>query len=105
MGAVFTGLPAPKPHRRRTMEPVGIITWLVVGLIAGCVAGFLMRGRGYGIVWDIIVGLVGAFVGGLIFQLLLPGAYGFWGSIAIAIIGACALIAVVRFVSRGRSKL
>ena len=45
--------------------PGGIIAWLVVGLIAGWLAGLFMRGRGYGMVWDIILGLIGAFVGGL----------------------------------------
>jgi uncharacterized membrane protein YeaQ/YmgE (transglycosylase-associated protein family) len=87
------------------LEPGGIIAWLIVGLIAGFVAGFLMKGGGYGIVWDVIVGLIGAFVGGLIFQLILPGAYGFWGSIGVAIVGACLLIGVLRFISRGRTKL
>ena len=42
--------------------PGGIIAWLIVGLIAGWLAGLFMRGRGYGMVWDIILGLIGAFV-------------------------------------------
>ena len=46
--------------------PGGILAWLVVGLISGWLAGLFMRGRGYGMIWDIVIGLIGAFVGGLI---------------------------------------
>ena len=49
------------------LEPGGIIGWLAVGLIAGFLAGKVMKGSGYGIVGDIIVGLIGAFLGGLLF--------------------------------------
>jgi uncharacterized membrane protein YeaQ/YmgE (transglycosylase-associated protein family) len=60
-----------------------------------------MGGGGYGIVGDIIVGLIGAFIGGLLANLLIPDAnFGFIGSIIVAIIGACILIAILRFVSR-----
>ena len=56
------------------LEPGGIIAWLLVGLIAGALAGLVMRGGGYGIVGDMIVGLIGAFVGGLLFGLVFPGS-------------------------------
>ncbi len=79
--------------------PGGIIAWLVVGLISGWLAGLFMRGRGYGIVWDIILGLVGAFVGGLICSFFVQGWTGFWGTILVSFIGACILIAIVRAVS------
>ena len=49
------------------LEPGGIIAWLIVGLVAGFLAGKVMKGSGYGIVGDIIVGLIGAFLGGLLF--------------------------------------
>ena len=81
------------------LEPGGIIAWLVVGLISGWLAGVVMKGGGYGIVLDIVLGLVGAFVGGLVFSFFVTGAPGFWGSIAIAFVGACILIAIVRAVS------
>jgi uncharacterized membrane protein YeaQ/YmgE (transglycosylase-associated protein family) len=79
-----------------TMNPGGILMWIVVGLIAGWLAGLFMRGSGYGILLDIVLGLVGAFVGGLIFSLFVPGEVGFWGSVGIAFIGACILIAISR---------
>ncbi|GCE19984.1 GlsB/YeaQ/YmgE family stress response membrane protein [Dictyobacter kobayashii] len=78
-----------------------IIWWLVVGLIAGALAGLVMRGGGYGIVGDIIVGLVGALVGGFVAGLIGLGANGFVGSIIIAFIGACVFIAILRAVSGG----
>jgi uncharacterized membrane protein YeaQ/YmgE (transglycosylase-associated protein family) len=81
------------------LNPGGIIAWLVVGLIAGWLAGLFMKGGGYGILMDIILGLIGAFVGGLVFSLFVEGDSGFWGSIAIAFIGACILVAIVRALS------
>ncbi|GER88824.1 hypothetical protein KDW_29860 [Dictyobacter vulcani] len=89
------------------IEVGAIIWWLVVGLIAGALAGLVMRGGGYGIVGDIIVGLVGALVGGFVAGLLGLGSSGFVGSIIIAFIGACIFIAILRAVtgSRSRSRL
>jgi uncharacterized membrane protein YeaQ/YmgE (transglycosylase-associated protein family) len=80
-----------------TLDPGGIIAWLVVGLIAGWLAGQVMKGGGFGLVGDIVVGLIGAFVGGLVFSLITGGGTaGFWGSIFVAFIGAIILIAIVR---------
>ena len=86
-----------------TFEPSGLLTWLLVGLIAGWLAGQFMKGSGYGIIGDIIVGVVGAFIGGLLFSYLLPGSsVGFVGSIVVAFIGAVILIAVLRTVAGRR---
>ena len=52
------------------LNPGGSIAWLIVGLIAGFLAGQVMRGGGYGIIGDIIVGIVGAFIGGFVASLL-----------------------------------
>jgi uncharacterized membrane protein YeaQ/YmgE (transglycosylase-associated protein family) len=79
------------------LEPGGIIAWLVVGLIAGWLAGLVMKGGGYGVIGDIVIGIVGAFVGGFVFSLITGGGTaGFWGSIAVAFVGAVILIAIVR---------
>ncbi len=87
-----------------SLNPGGIIAWLVIGLVAGFLASMVMKGGGYGIVGDIIVGLVGAFIGGLLANLLIPGAdFGFWGSIVVAFVGACLLIAILRAVSGRRA--
>jgi uncharacterized membrane protein YeaQ/YmgE (transglycosylase-associated protein family) len=81
------------------LEPGGIIAWLVVGLIAGWLAGRVMRGGGYGVVGDIAVGLIGSFLGGVLMGFFGGGAYGFWGSVVVAFIGACVLIVLVRVIS------
>jgi uncharacterized membrane protein YeaQ/YmgE (transglycosylase-associated protein family) len=75
---------------------LSIVGWLLVGLISGWLAGLFMKGSGYGIVLDIVLGLIGAFVGGLIFSLFVQGDTGFWGSIGVAFVGACILIAISR---------
>ena len=87
------------------LEPGGLIAWLMVGLVAGWLAGQFMRGGGYGLVGDIVIGIVGAFVGGLLFTLLLPGSSaGLLGSIVVAFIGAVVLIAAIRALP-GRSPI
>ena len=79
------------------LNPGGIIAWLLVGLVAGWLAGQFMKGGGYGLVGDIVMGIIGAFVGGILFSFLLPGSSaGLIGSIIVAFIGAVVLIALVR---------
>ena len=84
---------------------MGILSWLLLGLIAGFLASVVMKGGGYGIIGDIIVGIVGAFLGGFLFSLLGgTGVTGFnlW-SLLVAFIGACVLIAILRAVSGRRA--
>ena len=78
-----------------------VLWWLVVGLIAGFLASLVMRGGGYGIVGDIVIGIVGAFIGGFLASLVGIGTGGLIGTIIIAFIGACILIAILRAVSGG----
>ena len=83
------------------LEPGGLIAWLIVGLIAGFLAGKFMKGSGYGIIGDIIVGLIGAFLGGLLFGSFVHAEYALIGSIVVAFFGACLLIWALReFASR-----
>lgn len=85
------------------LAPGGILAWLVVGAIAGWLAGVVMRGGGFGILGDIVVGLIGAFIGGILFSLLLPGsAAGFFGSIVVAFVGAVILVATLRALTPAR---
>ena len=85
------------------MNPGGIVLWIIVGLIAGWLAGLFMRGGGYGIILDIVLGLIGALVGGFLFSFFVQGQSGFWGSIGIAFVGACILIAISRAFSPRRT--
>ena len=86
------------------LDPGGLIAWLVVGLVAGWLAGQFMRGGGYGLVGDIVLGVVGAFVGGFIFSFFVPGAsVGLIGSIIVAFVGAVILIALARALTGSRA--
>ena len=87
------------------LSPGGVIAWLFVGLIAGWLAGLMMKGSGYGVIGDILVGLVGSFLGGLILSFFVEGTTGFWGSILVAFIGACLLLFVVHAFSRRQAAL
>ena len=77
-----------------------VVWWIVVGLIVGLIASFIMRG-GYGIIGDIVVGIVGAFLGGFLASLVGIGSGSLLGTLIIAVIGACILIAILRAVSGG----
>jgi uncharacterized membrane protein YeaQ/YmgE (transglycosylase-associated protein family) len=76
---------------------MGFIEWIVVGLIAGWLAGQVMKGGGYGTIMDIILGIVGGILGGWIFGLLgiWPGG-GVIGSLIVAFIGAVILVGITR---------
>ena len=64
----------------------GLVAWLVIGLLAGWLAGVIMPGKGFGLIGDLIIGLVGAFLGGLLINLLVPDAtFGFWGSLVVTV--------------------
>jgi uncharacterized membrane protein YeaQ/YmgE (transglycosylase-associated protein family) len=78
-----------------------VLWWLVVGLIAGFLASRVMRGGGYGLIGDIVVGIIGAFIGGWLAGLLGLGSFGLLGTIVVAFIGACILLAILHAVSRG----
>jgi uncharacterized membrane protein YeaQ/YmgE (transglycosylase-associated protein family) len=79
---------------------MSILTWLVLGLVAGLIAGYLMKGGGYGLVGDIVLGILGAIVGGFLSSMLLGiDVSGFnLTSILIAVVGACILIGISRAV-------
>lgn len=77
-----------------------ILWFLLIGLIAGWLAGKIMRGGGYGIVGDIVVGIVGSLIGGLLFRLVGLTAYGTLGAIVMAVIGAMVLIFILRLLKR-----
>ncbi len=79
---------------------MGILSWIIVGLIAGWLAGELVRGAGFGVLGDIIVGIVGALLGGFIATALFGVANPLSGinitTIIVAFLGAVILIAILR---------
>jgi uncharacterized membrane protein YeaQ/YmgE (transglycosylase-associated protein family) len=86
------------------LEPGGIIAWLIVGAIAGWLAGQVMTGAGFGLLADVVVGIVGAVIGGFVLSLFgIAGTVGFVGSIVVAFIGAVILVAILRALAPSRT--
>ena len=81
--------------------PQSVIAWVIIGLVAGWLAGTVSRGRGFGCIADVILGLVGAVLGGFIFTKLNIHGAGLLYSIAAATVGAVILVAVARIFSGG----
>jgi uncharacterized membrane protein YeaQ/YmgE (transglycosylase-associated protein family) len=81
--------------------PRGLLAWLFLGLVAGWLAGKLSRGRGYGCITDIILGLIGSFIGGWVFTKLGIFGGGFIFSLAAATLGAVILVALVHLFTGG----
>lgn len=80
---------------------MGILTWLIVGLIAGWLAGQVMKGGGYGVLVDIILGILGGIVGGWLFSALhIWQGGGLIASIIEAFVGAVILVAITRAIKR-----
>jgi uncharacterized membrane protein YeaQ/YmgE (transglycosylase-associated protein family) len=79
----------------------GIIAWLIIGAIAGWLAGVVVKGGGFGLIVDIIVGIVGAFIGGWLAGVLGITVGGGWiSSIITALVGAVILLFVIRLFRR-----
>jgi uncharacterized membrane protein YeaQ/YmgE (transglycosylase-associated protein family) len=77
------------------------MTWLefiLVGLAAGWLAGKLTKGRGFGLVGDLVVGVIGALLGGFVFRLLGLWAHGLVGNLVVATVGAVLLLALLRWI-------
>ena len=85
------------------LMPGSLIAWALVGLISGWLAGQVMKGGGFGIIGDLIVGLIGALVGGFLMSFFDQGVAGFWGSIFVSFIGACVFLAITRALSGRRT--
>jgi uncharacterized membrane protein YeaQ/YmgE (transglycosylase-associated protein family) len=81
--------------------PQSVIAWVIIGLVAGWLAGKVSRGRGFGCIANILIGLVGAVLGGWIFTKLGILGGGMIYSIAAATLGAVILVAIARLFSGG----
>jgi len=79
---------------------MGIITFLIIGAIAGWLAGKIMNGGGFGILINIVIGIVGAVVGGFVFGLLGIKTGGFVGSIITATLGAVILLYLGKMIKK-----
>ena len=77
-----------------------LVTFLLIGLLAGFLAGKVVKGRGFGVFADMGVGVVGAFIGAFIFDTMGLAAYGFIANVIMAFVGAVVLLGVVGLFKR-----
>jgi uncharacterized membrane protein YeaQ/YmgE (transglycosylase-associated protein family) len=82
------------------MDIMGLLIFLVIGAVAGWLAGTIMKGGGFGLLGNIVVGIVGGILGGFLFGLLGLVAYGLIGSIVTATVGAVVLLYLVRLIKK-----
>lgn len=80
------------------MSTEHLLIFLAVGVLAGFLAGRIMKGKGFGLVGDLIVGVIGAFIGVWLFGLLHISSAGILGLLIAAIIGALILLYLIRLV-------
>ncbi len=77
-----------------------IILWLLGGIVAGWLAGLIVRGHGFGVLWDLIIGLVGGVIGGIIGGLFGIVPVNWIGNVLVAALGGVILVLIVRAIRR-----
>jgi uncharacterized membrane protein YeaQ/YmgE (transglycosylase-associated protein family) len=85
-----------------SMELHNFVWFLIVGGLAGWTASILVEGSGLGVFGDIVVGVIGAFLGGFLATELNIAVYGFWGVLGMSIVGAVILLVTLRVFSPSR---
>lgn len=87
------------------MDP--LLTWIIVGFVAGLLASLVMGGTGFGLIGDVIIGILGAFVGGWIFRTMSWTAPfgGLGGTIFVAFVGAVVLLFIIRLIRRSSTRV
>jgi uncharacterized membrane protein YeaQ/YmgE (transglycosylase-associated protein family) len=79
-----------------------LLWFILIGIVAGWLAGQIMKGGSFGLVGDLVVGVIGALLGGFLFGAVGIHAYGLLGSLITATVGAIILIALLRVIKRGK---
>jgi uncharacterized membrane protein YeaQ/YmgE (transglycosylase-associated protein family) len=87
-------------HKNNKEEIMQLLLFVLIGAIAGWLAGQIMKGRGFGVVGNIVVGVVGAFLGGFLFRLLGFAALGLLAQLITATVGAIILLWIVSYLRR-----
>ena len=77
-----------------------ILIWIISGIIAGWIAGLLVRGRGFGLIGDLIIGLLGGLIGGWLASLLGIQASSWLAQVLVAALGGVVLVAIIRLIRR-----
>ncbi|MDH4137128.1 MAG: GlsB/YeaQ/YmgE family stress response membrane protein [Anaerolineae bacterium] len=76
------------------------LVWIISGIVAGWLTGLVMKGRGYGLIGDLVIGLLGGVIGGWLFSLFGVATHSWLGEILVAVIGGVVLVAIVRVLRR-----
>jgi uncharacterized membrane protein YeaQ/YmgE (transglycosylase-associated protein family) len=79
---------------------MSFILWIIGGIIAGWITGLVMKGRGFGLIGDLVVGLVGGLLGGWLAGLVGISATNWLGQILLAVVGGIILVAILRAIRR-----
>ena len=76
------------------------LTFLILGALAGWISGLIAKGQGFGLLGNMIVGIIGAFLGGFCFNLLGLGAHNFLGQLICAVVGSLIFLWLLRFIRK-----
>ena len=82
------------------MNVMGLVAFLVIGLVAGWIAGNLMKGRGFGLAGNMVVGVIGAVLGGFLFGSLRLGGGGPIWALFTAVVGSVILLFAISFIKK-----
>jgi uncharacterized membrane protein YeaQ/YmgE (transglycosylase-associated protein family) len=82
-----------------SMQFHNLIWFLIVGGVAGWLASLMVDGNGLGILGDMVIGVLGAFLGGFLADVFGIAVYGFWGLLGMSMVGAIILLAIIRMVN------
>lgn len=83
------------------MAGYGLLWTIIIGCVAGFLAGKIMKGAGFGLLGDLIVGIIGSWLGGWVFGMLGIAAGGKFGVLVMSVVGACLLLWIVRLFKKG----
>ncbi|MCP4180616.1 MAG: GlsB/YeaQ/YmgE family stress response membrane protein [bacterium] len=83
---------------------MGLLLFIILGGIAGWIAGLIMKGRGFGIIENIVIGILGAFIGRFLFHLLGLYSMNIIGSLIAAIVGAVILIFIFNLIKKNKHR-
>jgi uncharacterized membrane protein YeaQ/YmgE (transglycosylase-associated protein family) len=84
-----------------TMSTEHLLLFLVIGIVAGFLAGKIMKGKGFGLLGDLIVGVIGSFIGYWVYGLLGIASGGIIGALICALVGSLLLLYIVRMAKKG----
>lgn len=79
---------------------VQILIWILSGIVAGWLTGLIVKGRGFGVIGDLVIGLLGGLLGGWLFGLVGVSPSNWLGQILVAVVGGIVLVAIVRALRR-----